>query len=414
MAYFNAGYFDGDYFDSDFFLLSAGPLPPSGSSYFHRRFFDENWYAQDYFDTLIETGGTFIEVGTSASVSVTGNAGGWTNLKLQQGDFGLIGVAASYAGFSPDPGGILDNDSDPDGDALSHNPYLTPTGNGRPEYNFPTAQQGSSHTPFFRGAGTITVYAGGAFDWTFNVGTPAGIYEWDYGLHDSSDGQEGDVGRVTMEHGIVKASVGVQGFAGSFNFDFQEQGTRALLFPVGFTGDLLLTFDAQGTSASVGVTGNSGSIVFGYSNFGTRVELTQQGFAGSGTFDSFTEPGSSASVSVSGFAGTLDVGTFFNSQGTAGSVGVQGFAGTLLSTSFNEGGTVGSVSASGSSGNVLVGYFQQGTLATTGIQTFEPAASQLLGGQYVITVAADDDRIVVSAEIETIVVPASDSLVDAA
>ena len=342
MAYLNESYVATRYGGPRYFNYGAagGPTPGvySNERYLHRRYVSERYVSRD-----LLVGGPFIEAGFSATVDVTGFQAGFQFSK--QGTKATTGVSSYYTGFSPDPGGILDNDSDPDGDPLSFTVITQPE------------------------VGTLTVYAGGAFDWIITPGTPVGRYSWTYELF--AGGESGGIGTVTMEHGNVFAESSVSGFAGQFGFGFNSQGTKATSFTTGFISSLLLTFDKAGTAATLDSQGNAGDAWYGLAQRGTRAEVGVQGYAGD-LVGQFNQQGTGASVTVTGYAGTLDTGTFFNSQGTTGTVTVQGFAGELLESLFIGQGSQANVSISGFSNNLVLGVNAAGTTATLDVQGFVP------------------------------------------
>lgn len=343
MAYLNAGYLPSGYAGPRWYAYGIA-YQPTDSAYVNKRWLASGYTSPRYIDTTILAGGAFIAAGVAATTEVDGFAGGmpWT----QQGSSASAGVSAHYSGFQPDPGGILDNDSDPDGDPLS---YVVLT---QPE------------------VGTLNAYAGGAFDWNFPVGTPIGRYSWTYQLY--AGGEAGGIGTVTMEHGDLFASVGVEGFNGQFGTAFDEQGTSASVLVTGFSGEMLLTIDASGSRAETAPAGNAGDIVAGFIVRGTAAEVGAQGFIG-GFFGTFDQQGSVASVECVGFAGTLDVGVFFSEQGIAAANDVEGFAGGLVSGGFDEAGTAAVVGLASGAGNLRFGLADLGIAAAVGVSGLMPA-----------------------------------------
>ena len=379
MAYLSEGYIPSEYAGANYHSYAPGVAPTPDSAYVSDRYLSGNYTSPNYTDTTFDAGGAFNDVGTRANVGITGYAGGLSF--LGQGSGASVGVTLGWSGFLPDPGGILDNDSDPDGDPLSYTVLTQPD------------------------AGTLTTYAGGAFDWSVMPGTPEGRYTWTYQLY--AGGESTGPVTVTMILGQEFASAGVQGFAGQFGTGFNQQGTPANSLLTGFGGELLLTFDQQGTGAALGVTGYSATLESGLLLRGTQANVDSQGFSGAlqGTFN---QQGTAALVGSQGFSGTLNTGSFLNDQGTAADLSVTGYAGSLLVASFNEQGTAAEVIPIGNAGNTVTGLDAAGTAATVSVLGFSPASTELLAGQFVITVDAETDTITVNAEAVTITVDVDD------
>ena len=334
MAYQNESYTGLSYTGAEFTVIGAY-VPPGAGFYVGASYTNERYTGASYTSVADTSGTGFDQAGTAGFVIPVGFAGGFpfTN----EGTPATVATIANYSGFSPDPGGILDNDSSDDG-PLSYTVLTQP------------------------GAGTLFDYVGGAFTWDVSPATPPGRYNWTYGLY--VNGTQQGIGTVTMVHGDVFASVSVEGFAGTLTITsgFQDGGLRGTVTPTGFAGDLLLTYTDGGTGAQVAVSGFGGTLLTGQSLRGTAAEVDVQGFAGFLVGD-FIQAGSSASVAVQGFAGTLDVGTFFNTGGSAGEVTVTGFAGTFTTGTFDQQGTAGFVTPAGGFGTILFGFAPSGTAA---------------------------------------------------
>lgn len=347
----------------------AGSLFLGEASYWSQRWYPNSWFDANWFDSSVATSTGFNGVGTSANLDVQGFSGGLPF--TGQGSTASVGNDAYYSGFLPDTGGILDNDSDPDGDPLSYTVVTQPQ------------------------AGTLTTYAGGAFDWVIPISTPEGRYSWTYQLY--AGGEAGNIGTVRIEHGQVYASVGSTGFAGALNFDFQEQGSAGTVFVTGFSGDLTLTFDKQGAAAQSALVGLAGTIEYGSVLRGTAADTGSQGFSGA-LFGTFNQQGTSADSDAQGFAAVLPS---FSVPGTSASVSVSGFAGDIVlgaPVPFDEQGSGVAVDIDGGSSNLLTGFSAQGTVAVVTAQGFAEVSVSQLGGQFYAVVPVDRDRFTVPAD----------------
>lgn len=367
MAYVGGGYVDTDYVGT-YLDVGAQFGPFLDSAYVSSRYVSGN-YTGDYLDIFFDPGGSFVESGLGAFSDTQGFVAGLPF--SEQGTAAQSSVTTGWPGFLPDQGGILENDTDADGDPLSYTVLTQPE------------------------IGTLTAYAGGAFDWTFPLGSPVGRYSWTYRLF--AGGESGNVGRVYMTHGNLFADSGVSGFAGQFNFDFQEQGTAATVFVTGFGGELLLTINDAGTAATTDSQGFAGTISFGFIRRGTSADSAVSGFSG-GLLDTFDQAGTAAVSDTQGFAGILDVGVFFNQQGTGAANDAQGFAGDLLSGAFNQQGTAAESTSTGASSNIVFGFFEQGVVAQSTTQGFSVVEITQLDGQFYALVPADRDTFTVPAD----------------
>lgn len=285
-----------------------------------------DWYAPQWFEST-STGSQFgfVQSGIAGEFSVDGFAGVYRTSFIRQGISPSIGAEGRYAGFLPDTGGILDNDSDPDGDPLSYEIVTLPS------------------------AGTLTAYAGGAFTWEPGD-APPGRYNFTYRLWAGGE-QAATLGIVTIEYGNLFGEVSLAGYAGQLS-GFIAQGTRATLSVTGFAGILQYDWNGQGTAGAANVVGFGGIGIHGQTIRGTFGLLTPIGFGGL-LSDQFIGRGSSGTLDITGFAGEIDLVDFLNAAGTAGTLTVIGYAAGF--SGFVERGTRATVTADGLAGLLQIG-----------------------------------------------------------
>lgn len=365
MAYQNESYTSLSYTGDEYTVLGSY-VPPGAGHYVGSSYTNERYTASGYTSLVPDLGGGFIGTGLAADNDVQGFAGGFPFTNAGTG--AAVGNNTGWTGFSPDPGGILENDFSDEG-PLSYTVLTLPE------------------------AGTLYPYVGGAFTWDVTPSTPVGRYTWTYGLY--VNGVQEDIGTVTMEHGDVYASVDVQGFAGSVitSSGFVDGGLRASVVPTGFSGSLFLNFVGTGTGAETESLGYGGGLTAGQSLRGTSADCDVEGFAGFLLGD-FVQAGTAATVEVQGFAGTLNVGTFFSDAGTAGDVDVTGFAGTLITGQFTGQGTSGDVDAQGNYGTILYGFAPRGTAAEVNVTGFAGEFLPFLSDQHTLHFSSVTNEII--------------------
>lgn len=352
----------------------AGELDTFTDAWFGEAWDTDSWYATDWYPAVPTGPQQFSQAGASGSLTVSGFAGVFQTAFDVRGTAASLGVTTYYPGFLPDAGGILDNDSDPDGDPLSYQIVSAPE------------------------AGTFTAYAGGAFTWD-PTGIPDGRYQFTYQLYAGGE-PAATVGTVWLEYGNVFAETTVQGFAGQMS-GFVNQGTQATVTVTGFSGTVETAFVEQGTVGSLAIASYAGSVIQGLAQRGDPGTLDPQGFAGL-FVGTFVAQGEAASVDLDTFAGELTLTDFLNEAGTAGTLTVSGYAGFL--GRFDEQGTAAGITVSGLAGLLQVGFAgEQGAAGTLTVSGFAPLPIYEAAKPSIVLVPVFDSIVMRQAQDITVV-----------